>query len=77
MIKHWSRIKTIQNLGLDRNIVPNPSLLLGALQLTPLEVQQMYQTFAAGGTYTPLKAIRSVMNSYGETLKSYPLMVSS
>lgn len=68
-------IKTIQNLGLDRNIVPNPSLLLGALQLTPLEVQQMYQTFAAGGTYTPLKAIRSVMNSYGDTLKSYPLLV--
>ena len=68
-------IKTIQNLGLERNIVPNPSLLLGALQLTPIEVQQMYQTFAAGGTYTPLKAIRSVMNSYGETLKSYPLVV--
>ena len=68
-------IKTIQNLGLERNIVPNPSILLGALQLTPIEVQQMYQTFAAGGTYTPLKAIRSVMNSYGETLKSYPLVV--
>jgi len=68
-------IKTIQNLGLERNIVANPSLLLGALQLTPIEVQQMYQTFAAGGTYTPLKAIRSVMNSYGETLKSYPLVV--
>jgi len=68
-------IKTIQNVGLDRNIVANPSLLLGALQLTPMEVQQMYQTFAAGGTYTPLKAIRSVMNSYGKTLKSYPLVV--
>jgi len=68
-------IKTVQNLGLNRNIVANPSLLLGALQLTPIEVQQMYQTFAAGGTYTPLKAIRSVMDSYGETLKSYPLVV--
>ena len=68
-------IKTVNNLGLERNIVANPSLLLGALQMTPIEVQQMYQTFAAGGTYTPLKAIRSVMNSYGETLKSYPLVV--
>ena len=68
-------IKTIQNLGLEKQIDPNPSLLLGALQLTPIEVQQMYQTFAAGGTYTPLKAIRSVMNSYGDTLKSYPLLV--
>ena len=68
-------IRTIQNLGLEREIPANPSLLLGALQLTPMEVQQMYQTLAAGGTYTPLKAIRSVMNSYGETLKSYPLKV--
>ena len=68
-------IKTIQNLGLKREIVANPSLLLGAIQLTPIEVQQMYQTFAAGGTYTSLRAIRSVMNSYGETLKSYPLLV--
>ena len=68
-------IKTVQSLGLERNITANPSLLLGALQLTPMEVQQMYQTLAAGGTYTPLKAIRSVMNSYGENLKSYPLLV--
>ena len=68
-------IKTIQSLGLERDIPANPSLLLGALQMTPMEVQQMYQTLAAGGTYTPLKAIRSVMNSYGETLKSYPLKV--
>jgi penicillin-binding protein 1B len=68
-------IKTMHYLGLDREIKPNPSLLLGALQLTPMEVQQMYQTLAAGGTYTPLRAIRSVMNSYGVTLKSYPLKV--
>ena len=68
-------INTIKSLGLNKNIVANPSLLLGALQLTPIEVQQMYQTFAAGGTYSPIKAIRSVMNSYGETLKSYPLVV--
>ena len=69
-------IRTVQMLGLNRDIPANPSLLLGAIQLTPMEVQQMYQTLAGGGTYTPLKAIRSVMNSYGEILKSYPLKVS-
>ena len=68
-------INTIHGLGIEREIPANPSVLLGALQMTPMEVQQMYQTLAAGGAYTPLKAIRSVMNSYGETLKSYPLKV--
>lgn len=69
-------IKTMHLLGLDREVAENPSLLLGAVQLTPMEVQQIYQTLASGGTYTPLKAIRSVMNSYGETLKRFPFKVS-
>ena len=68
-------ITTLYKLGLNKTIQPHPSLLLGALQLTPIEVQQVYQTIAAGGTYTPLKSIRSVMNSYGKTLKRYPLQV--
>jgi len=50
-------------------------LLLGAIELSPMQVQQIYQTIAAGGTYTPLNAIRSVMNSYGMALKRYPLQV--
>ncbi len=68
-------ITTLHKLGLNKPVVANPSLLLGALQLTPIEVHQVYQTLASGGTYTPLKAIRSVMNSYGKTLKRYPLQV--
>ena len=68
-------ITKLHMLGLNKEAVPNPSLLLGALQLTPMEVQQIYQTIAAGGTYTPLTAIRSVMNSYGKALRRYPLQV--
>ncbi len=68
-------IKSLHDLGLRKEVQPNPSLLLGALELTPMEVQQIYQTIAAGGTYTPLTAIRSVMNSYGKSLKRYPLQV--
>ncbi len=68
-------ITTLHKLGLNKAVQPNPSLLLGALQLTPIEVQQVYQTIASSGTYTPLKSIRSVMNSYGKTLKRYPLQV--
>ena len=68
-------IKKLHDLGLRKDVQANPSLLLGALELTPMEVQQIYQTIASGGTYTPLTAIRSVMNSYGKSLKRYPLQV--
>ena len=69
-------IETLQALGLhNKDLQPNPSLLLGALELSPMDVQQVYQTIASGGTYTPLTAIRSVMNSYGKSLKRYPLQV--
>jgi penicillin-binding protein 1B len=40
-----------------------------------MEVQQLYQTIAAGGSYSPLKSIRSVMNTHGETLTRYPIQV--
>ncbi len=68
-------ITKLHMLGLNKVAEPNPSLLLGALQLTPIEVQQIYQTIASGGTYTPLTAIRSVMNSYGKALRRYPLQL--
>ncbi|MCK5902063.1 MAG: penicillin-binding protein 1B [Cocleimonas sp.] len=68
-------VEMLHNLGIHSDIPLFPSVLLGALELSPFEVQQMYQTIAAGGTYTPLQVIRSVMNSYGNTLKRYPLNV--
>ena len=68
-------IDELHALGLQKPLQPNPSLLLGALELSPMEVQQIYQSIAAGGTYTPLTAIRSVMDSYGKALKRYPLQV--
>lgn len=68
-------IDELHALGLQKEVVPNPSLLLGAIQLTPIEVQQLYQTIAAGGTYTPLTAIRNVMDPYGKELRRYPLQV--
>lgn len=68
-------IEKLHAMGVTTEIPPYPSVLLGALELSPLEVQQMYQTIASGGTYTPLKSIRFVMDSFGQTLKRYPLNV--
>lgn len=68
-------VEKLHAMGIVAEIPPYPSVLLGALELSPLEVQQMYQTIASGGSYTPLKSIRSVMDSFGRTLRRYPLNI--
>ncbi len=68
-------VDMIHALGVKSKVPEFPSIVLGALELSPMEVQQMYQTIAAGGQYSPLKAIRSVMNSQGEIVNRYPITV--
>lgn len=68
-------IDTLQRMGVTREMKPYPSLLLGAVPLSPLEVAQMYHTIASGGFRTPLRAIREVLTAKGEPLTRYPLSV--
>lgn len=70
-----SIVKTIRDLGVNRAIPPYPSMLLGAVPMSPLEITQMYQTFAADGFITPLQTIRKVLTSKGEPLKHYTIKV--
>lgn len=67
--------KTLKSLGVSRPVELYPSFLLGAAQLTPMEVTQMYQTLAGDGFLTPLKAIRAVVAADGQRLQSYPFTV--
>ena len=66
---------TLQRLGIEREMPPYAATLLGALDLSPLEVAQMYQTIASGGFRAPLRAIREVTTQDGTPLKRYPLAV--
>lgn len=68
-------IKTMQNLGITRDLEVFPSLLLGSSELTPFEVTQMYQTLAGDGFATKLRAIRAVIDASGKSLQSYPFAV--
>ncbi len=68
-------IKTLKNLGISSNIPKLPSILLGAVNLSPYEVTQMYQTIAAGGLQIPLKTIRAVLDKEGQPLRRYDLEV--
>lgn len=66
-------VKTLQSLGVEADIPRVPALLLGALELSPIEVAQMYQTLAGNGLYTPLRVIREVTSPAGTPLRRYPL----
>jgi penicillin-binding protein 1B len=68
-------IETLKRLGVEREIKPYPSLLLGAVALSPWEVAQVYHTLASGGFRTPLRAIREVLTAKGEPLQRYPLSI--
>ncbi len=68
-------IATLSALGYPKAVEPYPSLLLGAVNMSPLEVAQFYQTIASGGFYQPLRSIREVMNSEGHLLVRYGLEV--
>jgi penicillin-binding protein 1B len=53
-----------------------PSMLLGALALTPIEVAQIYNTLANGGFRVPLRAVRSVVGEDGQLLQRYELTIT-
>lgn len=63
----------LASFGLPSEINPNPSLLLGAVDLSPFEVAQLYQYFAADGHALPLRALRAVVDAQGRPLTHYTL----
>ncbi len=67
--------KTLRNLGVSQEIKLYPSLLLGALPLSPMDVTQLYQTLAGDGFSAPLRAIRAVVSSEGEVMQRYPFVI--
>ena len=70
-------IDNLHELGIRRPLPAYPSLLLGAVSLSPLEMTQMYQTLANGGFSATLKSIRDVTDAGGKPLSRYPLQVES
>jgi penicillin-binding protein 1B len=68
-------LENVRRLGVERPLRPFASTLLGAVELSPYEVAQMYQTIASGGFRSPLRAIRDVTTQDGKPLTRYPLAV--
>ena len=63
---------TIRSLGVSRPFTTYPAMLLGTVELAPIEVGAMYQSLATGGLRQPLRAIRSITDRHGRSLGRYP-----
>ncbi|MGN6520092.1 MAG: penicillin-binding protein 1B [Dokdonella sp.] len=61
----------LESFRLGRAINPNPSMLLGAIDLSPFDVARLYQYLAADGHALPLRAVRGVLDAKGRPLSRY------
>lgn len=62
---------TIWRLGVEEELDLYPALTLGAVNFSPLQVNQMYQTIANNGRYIPLHAITAIMSSDNTVLWNF------
>jgi len=67
----------LQRLGLETPPTLNPSLLLGTVEMTPLEVVQVYTSLANGGFRARLRAVHAVLDEHGRPLKSFKVQVEA
>lgn len=70
-------INNLKKLGVTQEIENYPSILLGAVNLSPMDVLGIYQNFATGGFKYPTRTIRSVVDADGKLLQRYGLNVQN
>ena len=68
--------QTLERFGLPQHPAQVPAMLLGAIDVTPLEAAQLFNGLANGGFRNPLRAVRAVVSADGKPLKAFPLEVT-
>ncbi|MCJ8312088.1 MAG: penicillin-binding protein 1B [Saccharospirillaceae bacterium] len=64
-------VDTLKDFGLKEVNNQNPSLALGALELSPLEVASLYQVFASGGFKMELNTLIAVVDEHNQILQRH------
>lgn len=64
---------TIRRVGYHDNFSELPSVLLGAVPMTVMDVAQIYLTLASDGFKTPIKGVRAVLSNDYSPLVRYSL----
>ena len=68
-------INHLKKFGVTSNIPNYPSIYLGAVDMSPMEISTLYGNFATGGFKYPVKSIRAVVDANGRLLDRYSLSV--
>lgn len=67
-------IAQMQNLSVTQSIPTYPSTLLGAIDLSPMNVLGIYQIISNGGAYTPIHSVKLVIDENNKVLqRSQPI----
>lgn len=61
-------VDTAGKLGIKQTLEPHPSLALGSIPVSPLEMAEAYTTIARQGEHIPLTAIKRIEDKDGEIL---------
>ncbi len=69
-------VNMLTRLGHSRSVPEYPSMLLGSVDMAPIEVAQMYQTLASNGFRSPLRAVEAVTSGDGAPLERYGIAIS-
>jgi penicillin-binding protein 1B len=69
--------RTMQEMGMEVEDYIVPSTLLGAVEMSTLQVADLYHVLANDGVRVPLRSIRAVENADGKVLSRYNLNVKS
>lgn len=64
---------TVKRVGYQQNVRELPSLLLGSVDMSTMDVAQLYLTLASGGFKMPIKSLRSVLSNDNQPLSHYSL----
>ncbi len=68
-------VDMLDRLGVTAGVPGVPAVTLGAGEYSPLAMATMYQTIAAGGFNTPLRAVRDIVDASGQSLRRYELLM--
>ncbi|ANF82082.1 penicillin-binding protein 1B [Acinetobacter sp. NCu2D-2] len=70
-------INQLKKFGVTSEIPSYPSIYLGAVNMSPMEVMSIYGNFASGGFKHPISAIRNVVDAKGQSLERYGMTVQT
>ncbi len=66
-------IGRLEDLGARKDLPKYPSIVLGAVAMSPLEIAQIYESLANGGYRMPLRVINNITDANGYPVKRYPM----